>query len=84
MALHQNELETTKAIKEVRALCACTIQDVETHWTVLISDAEVWHIVHIKEIEDNCACASAEAENCCSSAIWDAESQGASNACSIQ
>ena len=84
IVLHQNELQTTEAIKEAKTLCACTIWDVETYQTVLISDAKVWHTAHIKEIEDNCAHASAEAENCCLSAICDAESQGASNACSIQ
>ena len=31
MALHQNELETTKAIKEARTLCACTIREAEAH-----------------------------------------------------
>ena len=84
MALHQNESETTKAIKEAKGLCACTTGDVETCWTVLISEAKVQHAAHIKEIEDDCAHASAEAENCCLSAIWYAESQGTSNACSIQ
>ena len=73
MALCQNELETTKAIKDAMALCACTIQDVETCWRVLISDAEVCHATHIKEIEDDCTCISAEAENCYLSAICDAE-----------
>ena len=47
MALHQNKSGTTKAIKEVNALYAHTIQDMETHQTVLISDAEVWHTTHI-------------------------------------
>ena len=41
MALHQIELETTKAIKEAKALCACTIQDVDTHQMALISKAKV-------------------------------------------
>ena len=41
MALHQNESETTKALKKVKALCAHTIQDAQTHWTVLISESEV-------------------------------------------
>ena len=84
MALHQNESETTEAVKEAKALCARTIQDMETCWTVLTSEAEVLHAICIKGIEDDCACTSAEAENCCLSAIWEAESQGASNACSIQ
>ena len=84
MALHQNESETTEAIKEAKALCAHTILDAETCQTVLTSKAEVLHTVCIKEIEDNCTHASAEAENCCLSAIWDTESLGASNACSIQ
>ena len=84
MAIHQNESETTEAIKEAKALCACTIQGVEICWTVLISEAEVWHATHIKEIEDNCAYALAEAENCCSTAIREAESRGASKDCSIQ
>ena len=74
MALCQNELETTEAIKEAKALCAHTIQDVETCWAARISKAKVLHAICIKEIEDNCSHASAEAENSCSSAIWDAES----------
>ena len=41
MALHQIESETTEAIKEARDLCACTIQNMETHWMALISEAEV-------------------------------------------
>ena len=92
MSLHQNESETITAIKEAKALCAnkvshlCpkTIWDVETHWTVLISEAEVWHTTHIKEIDDDCTCALAEAENCCSTAIREAESSGTSKTYSIQ
>ena len=41
MALHQIELETTEAVKEVKALCTCAIQDEETCWTVLVSEAKV-------------------------------------------
>ena len=84
MALHQNESETTEAIKEVKALCAHTIWDAETHWTVLISKAKVWHAACIKEIEDDCTCALAETENCCSMAIREAESRDTSKASSIQ
>ena len=83
-ALHKNESETTKAIKEAKALCACTIWDVETHQTVLISKGKVWHTGHIKEVEDNCACTLAEAENCCSTAIREAESWVTFKPCSIQ
>ena len=84
MALHQNESETIKTIKEAKALCAHTILDVETHQTVLISEAKVWHTTSIKEIEDDCTQALAEAENCCSTTIREAESRGASKAHSIQ
>ena len=31
MALHQNESETTKAIKEAKTLCACTTREAEAH-----------------------------------------------------
>ena len=41
MALHQNESETIKVIKEAKALCAHTIWDAETQWTELISKAKV-------------------------------------------
>ena len=84
MALHQNESEITKAIKEAKALCAHTFWDVETYETVLISEAKVQYTTYIKEIEDDCACALAEAENCCSTAIREAESSGTFKACSIQ
>ena len=65
MAFHQNESDTTEAIKEAKVLCTHTIRDVETHWTALISEAKLWHTACIKGIEDNCAHALAEAENCC-------------------
>ena len=84
MALHQNGSETTKAIKEAKALCAQTIRNAEAWQAVLIHEAKVWHAACIKEAETNCACTVAEAENHCSTAIREAESQGASQACSIQ
>ena len=40
MALHQNESEITKAIREAKALCAHTIRDVEAYLAVLISEAK--------------------------------------------
>ena len=84
LAIHQNELETTEAIKEAKTLCAHTIQDAETHQTMLISKAKVWQTTCIKEIEDSCTHASSEAENCCSTAIREAESSSTSKAQSIQ
>ena len=84
MDLHQNESETNEAIKEAKPLFACTMQDVETHWTMLLSEAKGQHTTHIKEIEDNCTPTLAEAENCCSTAMKEAESRSASKACSIQ
>ena len=41
MALHLIESETTEAIKAAKALCAHTIQDVETHWMALINEGKV-------------------------------------------
>ena len=41
IALCQIESDTTKAIKEAKALCVCTIWDVETHEMALISEAKV-------------------------------------------
>ena len=84
LALCQNESENTEAIKEVKALCACTIRDAETCLGALISEAKVQYATCIKEVEENCACALAEAENHCSTAIREAESWGASQAHSIQ
>ena len=84
MALHQIELETTKAVKEAKALCTCTIWDVETHQMVLISKAKVQHTDCLKEIEDNCSLTLAEAENCCSTTIRGAEFSSASKASSTQ
>ena len=46
--------------------------------------SKVWHTACIKEIEDDCNHALAEAENCCSTATREADSSGASKACSIQ
>ena len=63
MALCQTESEITEAIKEAKALCACTMRDAEAHWAVLISEAKVWHGACIKEAEANCAHTLAEAEN---------------------
>ena len=84
MALHQNESETTEAIKEGNALCTHTIWDAKTHQTVLISEAKVQHPALIKEIEEDCTHTLAEAENCCLTAIKEAESRGTSKAHSIQ
>ena len=84
MALHQIESETTEAIKEVRALCAHTIWDVETCWTALISETKVQHATCLKGIEDECALALAEAENHCSTTIREAESNIISRAHSTQ
>ena len=68
----------------MKALCAHIIWDVVTCWTVLISEAKVWHTAHIKEIEDDCTHTSADAENHCSTVLREAESRGASKAHSIQ
>ena len=84
MALCQIELETTEVIKETKALCACTIWDVETCQMALISKAEVWHATCLKEIEDDCSLALAEAENLCSTTTREAESSSAFKACSTQ
>ena len=84
MALCPNESEITKAIKEVKALCAHTIRDVEACQEVLISEAENWHAACIKEAKANCACTLTKAENHCSTVIREAESRGASQACLIQ
>ena len=84
MTLHQNESDITQAIKKAKALCACTIRDVEACWASLISKAKIQHTTCIKEAEANCAHALAEAENCCSTAIRESESQGALQAHSIQ
>ena len=64
IALYQNESETTKAIKEVKALCACTNWDADTHQTALISKAEVWdaHCPHQGDWGWLCLHALAEAE----------------------
>ena len=69
MALHQNESETTKVIKEARTFCVHTIREAEAHWAKLISKAEAWHTACIKEAKANCASTIAEAKNCCSVAI---------------
>ena len=84
MALHQIESETTKAINEARALCVCTTWDVETHQVALISEPKVWHTSCLKGIEDKCSLALAEVENCYSTTIREAESNGTSRACSAQ
>ena len=84
MALHQIESDTTEAIKEVKALCAHTIWDAETCWTVLRSEAKVQHTACLKEIEDVCSLAIEEAENCCSTTIREAESSRVSKAHSTQ
>ena len=82
MALHQNESETTKAIKEAKALCACTIREAEAHQVMLMGEAEAQHATCIREAKANCTIA--EVENCCSMAIRKAESHGTKQACSIQ
>ena len=83
MSLHQNELETTEAIKEAKTLCTCTIREAEAHHMTLISEEETWHAACIKEAKANCASIVVEAENG-SMAIRKAESCGTRQACSIQ
>ena len=77
-------LKMLSSIKEVKALCACTIREAEACQVALMSKVEIQHTTCIKEAEANCTHASAEAENCCSTPIREAESWGASQACSIQ
>ena len=84
MALCQIASETTEAIKGAKALCAHTIQDMETCLTALMSKAEVLHTACIKEIEDDYTHALAEAEHCCSTAIRETESSSISKTHSIQ
>ena len=84
MALHQIESETTEAIKEAKALCACTIQDEETCQMALISEAKVWHSACLMGIDDKCSLALAEAEKCCSTTIQEAESDDTSRDRSTQ
>ena len=84
MALHQNKLEITEAIKEAKTLCACTIREAEAHQVMLISQAEAWHATCIKEAKANCTSIIAEVENCCSMAIRKAESCSTKQACTIQ
>ena len=84
MALHHNESETTKAIKEAKTLCTHTTKEAEAHQAMLISKAETWYATCIKEAKANCASIIAEAKNCCSVVIRKAESHGTKQACSIQ
>ena len=51
---------------------------------MLISEAEAWHAICIKEAEANSTSIIAEGENCCSIVIRKAESCGTQQACSIQ
>ena len=68
----------------MKALCACTIWDVGTHWTLLESKAKVWHATCLKVIEDDCSLALAEAETQCSTTIREADSSGTSKVHSTQ
>ena len=76
--------QTTKVIKEAKALCTSTIREAEAHQVTLISKAEAWHATCIREAKANCTSTIAEVEGCCSTAIRKAESCGAKQACSIQ
>ena len=80
MALCQNESEITEAIKAAKAFCAQTSREVEAYHGALISEAKIQHAACIKEAEADCVCTLAEAGNCCSTAIREVESQGASQA----
>ena len=84
MAIIQNESGTTEAIKEAKTLCACTSREAEAQCMMLINEAEAQYAACIKEAKANYVSIIAEAENCCSMAIWKAESSGTKQACSIQ
>ena len=84
MALHQNESEATKAIREAKALCGSTIRDAKACHTTLIREAEAQHATLVREAKVNCASITTVAEVCSTTAIRKAESHCAKCACSIQ
>ena len=73
MELHQNNSKTAESVKEARAICACATLDVEALCSATV-----------KEAKATCTCTIWEAEALCSAAIRDAETQGASQADSLQ
>ena len=51
MALHQNEAQTTKIIKEAETVCATTIREAKAHCANIIQDAEATCARTIREAE---------------------------------
>ena len=73
MAIHQNEVEATKAIREVKVHCGAAIREAASHHATAIREAE--------------ACSSTtitEAEACCASYIREVESHCVDHAYTIQ
>ena len=84
MELHQNKSETTKSIKEARAVCSHVTLDTEPLCFVTVKGARVAYIQTVKEAKTTQACTIQEAKAACSMAIRDAETQRASHAELIQ
>ena len=72
MSLCQNDSETTESIKEAKAICTHSTQEVETLCSTTIKEAKV-----------TCAHSIQEAKALFSMAVRDAETQGASQADSL-
>ena len=73
MELQQNDSEMAESIKDTRTICA--------HTTL---DAKALCSATVKEAKTTCTCTIQDAEALCSAAIRDEETQGASQAGSLQ
>ena len=73
MELHQHDSEAAESIKEARAICTCATPDAEALCSSIVKEAKV-----------TCACTIWEAKALCSTTIRDVETQGASQADSLQ
>ena len=80
MELHQNESETTKSIKEARAICSHVTLDAKALCFTTVKGTKVTYAQTIKEAKTTQGCTIWEAEATCSMAIRDAKTHRASQA----
>ena len=77
MDLCQNKSDTTKSIREAKAVCNAAIQEAKAACVCSIQEAEMHCSMAIKEAKATCAHAMKEIKTLCSMAITDAEAWGA-------
>ena len=84
MSIYQNKSETTKSIKEAKAICNTPFREAKTTCACSIQEAKTCCSMAIKEAKATCAHSIQEAKTLCSMSIRDAEAHGATQDGTLQ